>query len=72
MNPRYVSNSFVNKSRPILPYLVSDYIVSRESHFYYEGKEADHDQPRALYGKVMNEKARQQLHDNTVRLLRLI
>lgn len=75
MNPQYAPNSFVNKFRPDAaetPYQISDRIVGRKSHFYHEGKLTEYDQPRILYEKVMDEKARKHLHDNTARLLKLV
>ncbi|KAL4905442.1 hypothetical protein BDW74DRAFT_185008 [Aspergillus multicolor] len=75
MNPQYAPNSFVHKFRPETaeaPYQLSDNIVSRKSHFYHEGKASEYDQPRELYEKVMDEKARQHLHSNTARLLKLV
>ncbi|OOF94085.1 hypothetical protein ASPCADRAFT_516443 [Aspergillus carbonarius ITEM 5010] len=75
MNPQYVPNSFVHKFRPDTaeaPYQVSDSIVGRKSHYYHEGKLSEYDQPRTLYRRVMNDKARRHLHANTARLLKLV
>ncbi|RAL03161.1 catalase [Aspergillus ibericus CBS 121593] len=75
MNPQYVPNSFVHKFRPDTaeaPYQVSDNIVGRKSHYYHEGKPSEYDQPRVLYRRVMDDKARRHLHDNTARLLKLV
>lgn len=74
-NPHYVPNSSVNKFSPFYaetPYAVSDNIVSRQSHFYHEGKPSDYDQARELYVRVMTHKARQHLHHNTASELRLV
>ncbi|KAI7978364.1 hypothetical protein EIK77_000327 [Talaromyces pinophilus] len=74
-NPQYAPNSFVNKFRPDTaeaPYQVADRNVSRKSHFYHEGKASEYDQPRVLYQKVMTQQAREHLHANTARLLKLV
>jgi catalase len=75
MNPQYVPNSFVHKFRPDTaeaPYQLADNTVSRKSHFYHEGKPSEYDQPRALYQKVMDAKAREHLHSNTARMLKVV
>jgi catalase len=75
LNPRYVPNSFVSKFRPDTaetPYAVSDNIVSRKSHFYHECHDSEYDQARELYGRVMDEGARSNLHSNTAVLLKLV
>lgn len=67
-NPQYAPNSFKHKFRPDAaetPYKVSDNIVSRKSHYWHEGKLSEYDQPRELYKRVMDDKARQHLHENT-------
>ncbi|KAI7492813.1 heme-dependent catalase [Hortaea werneckii] len=71
-NKQYTPNSFANKFRPDLaetPYKVSDNVVSRKSHYYHEGKISEYDQPRELYRRVMDDKARQSLHNNTAKML---
>ena len=73
-NPQYAPNSFgsLNKTRPDTaeaPYAVADNVVSRKSHYYHEGKLSDYDQPRVLYERVMDDKARDHLHSNTAILL---
>ncbi|KAI6841447.1 heme-dependent catalase [Hortaea werneckii] len=71
-NKQYTPNSFANKFRPDLaetPYKVSDNVVSRKSHYYHEGKVSEYDQPRELYRRVMDDKARQSLHNNTAKML---
>ncbi|RHZ53006.1 catalase [Aspergillus thermomutatus] len=75
MNPQYAPNSFVHKFRPDTaeaPYQLADNTVGRKSHFYHEGKLSEYDQPRALYQKVMDARAREHLHSNTARLLKLV
>jgi catalase len=75
MNPQYAPNSFVHKFRTDTaeaPYQLADGTVSRKSHFYHEGKASEYDQPRELYERVMDETARQHLHTNTARLLKLV
>ncbi|GFG14204.1 hypothetical protein IFM5058_06834 [Aspergillus udagawae] len=75
MNPQYTPNSFVHKFRPDTaeaPYQLADNTVCRKSHFYHEGKLPEYDQPRALYRKVMDARAREHLHSNTSRLLKLV
>jgi catalase len=74
-NPQYVPNSFKHKFRPDTaeaPYLVSDNIVSRKSHYYHEGKLSDYDQARDLYTRVMTDTQRHNLHVNTANLLRFV
>jgi catalase len=75
MNPQYAPNSFTNKFRPDTaetPYQLADNTVSRKSHFYHEGSDSEYDQPRVLYQDVMDDKAREHLHSNTARLLKLV
>jgi catalase len=74
-NPQYVPNSFKHKFRPDTaeaPYLVSDNIVSRKSHYHHEGKLSDYDQARELYTRVMTDSQRENLHRNTANLLRFV
>ncbi|PVH69568.1 putative vegetative catalase [Cadophora sp. DSE1049] len=74
-NPQYVPNSFKHKFRPDTaesPYMVSDNIVSRKSHFHHEGKLSDYDQARELYTRVMTDSQRHNLHTNTAELLRRV
>jgi catalase len=69
---QYLPNSFAHKFRPDVaeaPYQVSDAIVSRKSHYYHEGKLSEYDQPRELYQRVMDDKARAALHSNTAKML---
>lgn len=71
-NKQYTPNSFSTKFRPDVaeaPYKVSDNIVSRKSHYYHEGKLSEYDQPRELYTRVMDDKARKNLHSNTAKML---
>ncbi|KAG2414122.1 hypothetical protein HFD88_003313 [Aspergillus terreus] len=75
MNPQYAPNSFTQKFRPDTaeaPYQLADDTVGRKSHYYHEGKASEYDQPRALYQKVMDARARRHLHENTARLLKLV
>ncbi|KAL2796187.1 catalase [Aspergillus keveii] len=75
MNPQYAPNSFTNKFRPDTaeaPYQLADPNVSRKSHFFHEGKDSEYDQARNLYMNVMDARARQHLHANTARLLKLV
>ncbi|EHL00323.1 Heme-dependent catalase-like protein [Glarea lozoyensis ATCC 20868] len=74
-NPQYAPNSFKHKFRPDTaeaPYMVSDNIVSRKSHYHHEGKLSDYDQARDLYQKVMSEQQRTNLHYNTSNMLRFV
>ncbi|KAK5091375.1 hypothetical protein LTR05_001558 [Lithohypha guttulata] len=71
-NPQYAPNSFKDKFRPDAaeaPYKVGDNIVSRKSHYYHEGKLSEYDQARELYQRVMDDTARQHLHENTAVML---
>lgn len=74
-NPHYVPNSFINKFRPDCaeaPYTVADNIVSRQSHHSSEGTTREYDQARELYTRVMDDKARADLHSNTAVVLKLV
>lgn len=74
-NPHYVPNSFVSKFRPDCaesPYAVADNIVSRQSHHCSEGTTKEYDQARELYTRVMDDKARADLHSNTAGVLKLV
>lgn len=74
-NPHYVPNSFTNKFRPDCaeaPYAVSDNVVSRQGHHYSEGTTREYDQARELYTRVMDDKARADLHTNTAVVLKLV
>ncbi|KAJ5582826.1 hypothetical protein N7535_001446 [Penicillium sp. DV-2018c] len=74
-NPQYAPNSFVNKFRPDTaeaPYQVADSTVSRKSHFWHEGSPTEYEQPRMLYEKVMDAKARSHLHSNTAAALKKV
>jgi catalase len=74
-NPQYAPNSFVNKFRPDTaeaPYQVADSTVSRKSHFWHEGSPTEYEQPRVLYEKVMDNKARNHLHANTASALKKV
>ncbi|KAJ5130085.1 uncharacterized protein N7515_006124 [Penicillium bovifimosum] len=74
-NPQYAPNSFVNKFRPDAaeaPYQVADNTVSRKSHFWHEGSPTEYEQPRMLYEKVMDSKARSHLHANTAAALKKV
>ena len=74
-NRQYAPNSFVNKFRPDTaeaPYLVSDNIVSRKSHYWHEGKRNEYDQAQALWKDVMKPQQRENTIQNTARLLRYV
>jgi catalase len=69
---QYTPNSFAHKFSPDAaeaPYKVSDNVVSRKSHYYHEGKLSEYDQPRELYQRVMDDKAREALHSNTAKMM---
>jgi catalase len=73
--PQYAPNSFGNRFRPDAaetPYVVSDPTVSRQSHFFHEGKPSEYDQPRELYRRVMTDEGRKHLHSNTARCLKFV
>ncbi|PGH13133.1 hypothetical protein AJ79_03840 [Helicocarpus griseus UAMH5409] len=75
MNPQYAPNSFTNKFRPDTAeamYQTADNNVGRKSHFYHEGSLSEYEQPRELYQRVMNQRARDHLHRNTADVLRLV
>ncbi|KXN85827.1 Catalase [Leucoagaricus sp. SymC.cos] len=75
-NPHYSPNSFIDKydrSDVETPYTVSDNIVSRQSHFWSEGKpDKEYEQARHLYLNIMNDRERQAVHSNTAGVLILI
>ncbi|KAL6720156.1 hypothetical protein ACLMJK_002077 [Lecanora helva] len=71
-NKQYTPNSFSNKFRPDAaeaPYSVSDNVVSRKSHYAHEGKKSEYDQATELYRRVMNDTAREHLHQNTAKMM---
>jgi catalase len=47
------------------PLIWSQITLSRKSHFHHEGKLSDYDQARELYGRVISESQRHNLHHNT-------
>ena len=60
-NKQYVPNSFAHKFRPDVaeaPYVVSDNIVSRKSHYWHEGKKNEYDQTKELWSRVMSKTQR--------------
>lgn len=75
-NPHYAPNSFTDKydrRYAETPYAVSDNIVSRQSHFWSEGKPGkEYEQARKLYLRVMNDRERQAVHANTACVLKLV
>jgi len=75
-NPHYVPNSFTDKFRRDLietPYAVADNIVSRQSHFWSEGKpDKDYEQARDLYLNIMTDLERKAVHTNTAVVLKLV
>ena len=71
-NQPYVPNSFKHAFRPDAaeaPYQVSDNIVSRKSHYAHEGKKSEYTQATELYKRVMNDTAREHLHQNTAKMM---
>lgn len=74
-NKQYVPNSFAHKFRPDVaeaPYLVSDNVVSRKSHYWHEGKKNEYDQAKELWSRVMTDTQRQNTISNTAKLLRFV
>jgi len=72
-NKQYVPNTFAHKFRPDVaeaPYVVSDNVVSRKSHFWHEGKKNDYEQATTLWTKVMSEQQRKNTCYNTAKLLK--
>lgn len=67
----YTPNSHTGTSRKIRPdcrehpIQVSDCILSRDSHFYHEGRKDEYSQARELYTRVMTQQQRANLHSNT-------
>ncbi|PWW73282.1 catalase [Tuber magnatum] len=73
-SPCYAPNSFANKFRPDTaeaPCEVSGNIVSRQGHCSGD-RLKEYDQVRELYVRVMNDKERVDLHDNTAAVLGLV
>ncbi|KAF3912629.1 Catalase [Dactylellina cionopaga] len=71
--PHYAPNSYVDKFSPDkaeCPVVVSDNILSRQSHHFHEGNPSEYDQPRELYQRVMSSDARARLHANTADYLK--
>lgn len=74
-NKQYVPNSFAHKFRPDVaeaPYVVSDNVVSRKSHYWHEGKKNEYDQAKELWSRVMTDTQRQNTISNTAKLLRFV
>lgn len=74
-NPHYAPSSFVNKYRPDAaetPVAVADNVLSRQSHYFHEGKPSEYDQARELYTRVMTAQRRAHLHANTAQWLKLV
>jgi len=71
-NKQYVPNSFSYKFRPDAaeaPYMVSDNVVSRKSHYWHEGKKNDYAQASGLWNRVMKPQEKQNTLSNTALLL---
>jgi len=71
-NKQYVPNSFKHAFRPDTaeaPYTVSDNVVSRKSHYAHEGKKSEYTQATELYKRVMSKQARENLHQNTAKMM---
>lgn len=67
--PHYYPNSYVDKYRPDAaetPLAVSDNVMSRQSHYWHEGKPNEYDQARELYVRAMRKDERARLHENIV------
>jgi catalase len=74
-NKQYVPNSSACKFRPDTadaPYQISDNIVSRESHYWHEGRKSDYEQATQLWSKVMSKEEKRNTIKNTVRPLALV
>jgi catalase len=74
-NKQYAPNSFAHKFRPDVaetPYVVSDNVVSRKSHYYHEGKKSEYDQAKELWSKVMTEQQRKNTIKNTGNMLKFV
>ncbi len=75
-NPSYVPNSFTDKFKQGVvdtPYTVSDSIVSRQGHFWSEGKPGkDHEQATDLYLNIMTDSERQAVLTNTAEFLKFV
>jgi hypothetical protein len=54
------------------PYVVSDNVVSRKSHYYHEGKKSEYDQARDLWSRVMTEQQRKNTIKNTGNMLKFV
>ncbi|KAH3920032.1 hypothetical protein HBH56_021900 [Parastagonospora nodorum] len=74
-NKQYAPNSFAHKFRPDVaeaPYVVSDNVVSRKSHYYHEGKKSDYAQATELWSRVMTEQQRKNTIKNTGNMLKFV
>jgi len=74
-NKQYAPNSFAHKFRPDTaeaPYIVSDNIVSRKSHYWHEGKKNDYEQAAELWNRVMNSTQRANTCKNTAKYLSMV
>lgn len=50
---------------------VANNVLSRQGHYFHEGKPSEYEQVRELYTRVLSAKERQNLHQNTARLLKV-
>jgi catalase len=74
-NKQYAPNSFAHKFRPDVaeaPYVVSDNVVSRKSHYWHEGKKSEYDQARELWSRVFTEQQRKNTIKNTGNMLKFV
>jgi len=74
-NKQYAPNSFAHKFRPDVaeaPYVVSDNVVSRKSHYYHEGKKSEYDQAKELWSRVFTEQQRKNTIKNTGNMLKFV
>jgi catalase len=50
---------------------VANNVMSRQGHYFHEGKPSEYDQARELYTRVLTHEERKHLHQNTARLLKV-
>ncbi|KAL8826138.1 MAG: hypothetical protein Q9191_003985 [Dirinaria sp. TL-2023a] len=71
-NKHYVLNSFKVASLldpTEVSYSVAENVVSRKSHYMHEAQKSEYAQATELYKRVMSDKARANLHQNTKKYL---
>ncbi|KAJ0423560.1 catalase-like domain-containing protein [Aspergillus carlsbadensis] len=72
MASSYSSLNFDGQLRVDANHAMNHQLHNCKSHFFHEGKDSEYEQGLNLYMNVMDAQARQYLHANTTRLLKLV